>query len=60
MLAPALAQHTPHARPVCTPGTHAFPVRVCFTASARICSGNVSRKERVNVAVIRDKLIPDT
>lgn len=34
-------------------------VRVCFTFLARIHSGNLSRKERVNVAIIRDKLIPD-
>ena len=34
-------------------------VHVCFTFLARIHSGNLSRKERVNVAIIRDKLIPD-
>lgn len=34
-------------------------VHVCFTFLARIYSGNLSRKERVNVAIIRDKLIPD-
>lgn len=34
-------------------------VRVCFTFLAGIHSGNLSRKERVNVAIIRDKLIPD-